>query len=62
MFTKEHLYMLTTKPVEKGALKIIFKLFVLLITLSLTPGKIIAQNSEIGNWFIYFGNQRINKK
>jgi hypothetical protein len=33
-----------------------------LITLALISTKLKAQNSEIGNWFIYFGNQRINKK
>jgi Protein of unknown function (DUF2490) len=39
---------------------LIFHVF--LIILSFVPVKINAQNSEIGNWFIYFGNQRINKK
>jgi hypothetical protein len=42
------------------AIQVIFP--VIIIIISLAPLKIKAQNSEIGNWFIYFGNQRINKK
>jgi len=42
------------------AIQVIFP--VIIIIISLVPLKIKAQNSEIGNWFIYFGNQRINKK
>jgi hypothetical protein len=33
-----------------------------IVALSLISKRINAQNNEIGNWFIYFGNQRINKK
>jgi len=43
-------------------LKISFIFFVFIVALSITPVKINAQNSEIGNWFIYFGNQRIDKR
>jgi hypothetical protein len=51
-----------SKSIKKFALKINFIFFVFIMTLSITPVKINAQNSEIGNWFIYFGNQRINKR
>jgi hypothetical protein len=54
--------MLTNNSFEKVALKINFIFFLFIMTLSITPVKINAQNSGIGNWLIYFGNQRINKK
>jgi hypothetical protein len=36
--------------------------FTLLVLLSLIQSKSYGQQSEIGNWFIYFGNQKINKR
>jgi hypothetical protein len=54
--------MLTNKSFEKIALKVNFFYFIFIVTLSLTPVRINAQNSGVGNWFIYFGNQRINKR
>jgi hypothetical protein len=54
--------MLTNKSFEKFALKVNFIYFIFIATLSITPVKINAQNSGVGNWFIYFGNQRINKR
>ncbi len=35
------------------------KLFVILFFL---PSTIYAQKTDVGNWFIYFGNQKINKQ
>lgn len=46
---------------RKTVLNIRSIVFVLLI-LSLSPVKSHAQKSDIGNWFIYFGNQQINKR
>jgi hypothetical protein len=37
----------------------VIKLFILLICFCNSS---FSQNSEVGNWFIYFGNQKINKK
>ena len=54
--------MFTNKSIWGIALKINFIFFVFTMTLSISPVKINAQNSEVGNWFIYFGNQRINKR
>ena len=54
--------MLTGKSFEKSVFKIKFICFIVLMTLSVAPIKLKAQNSEIGNWLIYFGNQRINSK
>jgi hypothetical protein len=48
-------------PFKKIAFKINFLFFVSMMALSVAPAKINAQNREIGNWIIYFGNQRINK-
>lgn len=33
-----------------------------LIVLFLIPNFSFAQDSEIGNWFLYFGNQSFNKR
>lgn len=33
----------------------------LLILLTLTPFSLFAQQSDVGNWFIYFGDKKINK-
>lgn len=38
-----------------------FSVLSLLVLFFLTPN-LQAQNSEIGNWFLYFGNQKINNK
>jgi hypothetical protein len=35
--------------------------FTILIALFTGGNKLCAQNNEVGNWLIYFGNQRINK-
>lgn len=37
------------------------KLLILISVLCLLPIFVSAQNSETGNWLIYFGNQKINK-
>jgi hypothetical protein len=39
-----------------------FKRFILLVAIAGLINKSSAQSSDIGNWFIYFGNQQINKK
>jgi len=36
--------------------------FILLIVLSFIQARSYAQKSNVGNWFIYFGNQKINKR
>jgi Protein of unknown function (DUF2490) len=36
------------------------RLYILLLLLF--PTIVVAQKSEVGNWFIYFGNQKINDK
>src|SRR5664279_2673511 len=44
--------------------KLIIKLFysLFLFLFSFAPVKLHAQKSDVGSWFIYFGNQQINKK
>ncbi len=44
-------------------MKKIIKLYALIFSaLILDYGSAFAQKSDVGNWFIYFGNQAINKK
>ena len=38
------------------------KFFIITILLTVFAAKVFAQQSDTGNWFIYFGNQPINKK
>lgn len=38
------------------------RLFLSLCLSLLMTGAVFAQRSDIGNWFIYFGNQQLNKK
>ena len=42
-------------------MKKLFKLFVICILFAQT-NNLFAQKSDMGNWFIYFGNQKINNK
>jgi hypothetical protein len=38
------------------------KNFLIMLVLLVCSTSISAQKSEVGNWFIYFGNQKINRK
>ena len=47
---------LEVRPFKMG------KYFIITILSIVFPIKVFAQHSNIGNWFIYFGNQPFTKK
>ena len=38
------------------------RVLIVLISFTIVSKVTVAQNTDVGNWFIYFGNQAVNKK
>lgn len=51
-----------SKSIEKFALDKKAFIFLFLIALLVFRTRVSAQKNDIGSWFIYFGNQQINKR